>query len=323
MALAGVLPVGKLKLLEKLNSVDGIAGAAKPRKPKPLPNCPHSFPAGTPVLLEDNSTRPIEQIKIGDSVLATDPVTGESGPRRVEVTIRTPDDRNFTDIELAPEHGGGQVTATDHHPFWSETRKSWINAADLTPNDALRQPSGEAVSVTKVSHWKTLKAAYDLTVNDLHTYYVVAGNTPVLVHNCNFDRDFEWDNLPAYVEGGPTSGRAVTSDGRSYTDLISGGKRQNADLINWVNQTLRRKGKLEGNATSWRASDVEQKFAAMMARDGIKEADIVINFPSGPCGVKLGCDDVLDALLEDVGILRVRWKENGVWQTNIYGRAQS
>jgi hypothetical protein len=27
--------------------------------------------------------------------------------------------------------------------------------------------------------------AYNLTVADLHTYYVLAGDTPVLVHNCN------------------------------------------------------------------------------------------------------------------------------------------
>jgi hypothetical protein len=26
---------------------------------------------------------------------------------------------------------------------------------------------------------------YDLTVDDIHTYYVLAGNAPVLVHNCN------------------------------------------------------------------------------------------------------------------------------------------
>ncbi|MFD2691812.1 hypothetical protein ACFS5L_44355 [Streptomyces phyllanthi] len=28
------------------------------------------------------------------------------------------------------------------------------------------------------------ETAYKLTVSDLHTYYVVAGATPVLVHNC-------------------------------------------------------------------------------------------------------------------------------------------
>ncbi|MEN3614291.1 hypothetical protein AAH979_32675 [Plantactinospora sp. ZYX-F-223] len=31
---------------------------------------------------------------------------------------------------------------------------------------------------------RDLGAAYNLTVDDIHTYYVLAGTTPVLVHNC-------------------------------------------------------------------------------------------------------------------------------------------
>jgi hypothetical protein len=38
--------------------------------------------------------------------------------------------------------------------------------------------------VTAVKVWTGLKWMRDLTVDDIHTYYVVAGNTPVLVHNC-------------------------------------------------------------------------------------------------------------------------------------------
>ncbi|WP_177181903.1 hypothetical protein [Streptomyces sp. TLI_105] len=33
------------------------------------------------------------------------------------------------------------------------------------------------------AHWQGLQAAYDLTVNGLHTYYALAGANPVLVHN--------------------------------------------------------------------------------------------------------------------------------------------
>ncbi|MCK1823884.1 hypothetical protein MTQ10_31040 [Streptomyces sp. XM83C] len=33
------------------------------------------------------------------------------------------------------------------------------------------------------SHWQSLKDAYDLTVDDLHTYYVSTGTTYLLVHN--------------------------------------------------------------------------------------------------------------------------------------------
>ncbi|BFU41825.1 hypothetical protein KRMM14A1004_00620 [Krasilnikovia sp. MM14-A1004] len=42
-----------------------------------------------------------------------------------------------------------------------------------------------SVVVTGVRNHVGLKVMRDLTVADLHTYFVVAGTTPVLVHNCN------------------------------------------------------------------------------------------------------------------------------------------
>ncbi|MFD4658162.1 polymorphic toxin-type HINT domain-containing protein [Kitasatospora sp. NPDC058444] len=145
------------------------------------PVCPlNSFPAGTRVLMADGSTRAIETVRIGDDVLATDPTTGLTGPRRVADTIYTPDDRDFTDVSL----GAGQsLTSTDHHPFWAENRKQWTDAADLKPGDELRDPAGQPRRVEDVRHWNTLQPAYNLTVADLHTYYVLAGDLPVLVHN--------------------------------------------------------------------------------------------------------------------------------------------
>ncbi|MET8298884.1 polymorphic toxin-type HINT domain-containing protein [Streptomyces sp. NPDC005180] len=145
----------------------------------------HSFPAGTRVLMGDHTTRPIEQLAVGDQVLATDPETGVTGPRRVDATIYTPDDREFTSLTLDSKQGGGSLTTTGHHPFWSENDKKWKNAADLTPQDTLRTPTGEPTQITSVRHWSGLQPAYNLTVNDLHTYYVLAGPKPVLVHNCN------------------------------------------------------------------------------------------------------------------------------------------
>ncbi|MFE4362428.1 polymorphic toxin-type HINT domain-containing protein [Kitasatospora sp. NPDC056800] len=143
--------------------------------------CPvNSFPAGTRVLMGDGSTRPIESVKVGDEVLAGDPTTGLTAPRRVSATIYTPDDRDFTDVSL----GAGQsLTSTDHHPFWAENQKQWVDAADLRTGDELRDPAGRPQRIEDVRHWNTLQAAYNLTVDDLHTYYVLAGETPVLVHN--------------------------------------------------------------------------------------------------------------------------------------------
>ncbi|MGA4866519.1 polymorphic toxin-type HINT domain-containing protein [Streptomyces lavendulocolor] len=148
-----------------------------------VPGKKHSFPAGTKVLMADGTPKPIEHITVGDLVRATDPLTNVSGPRRVEATIYTPDDRDFTDITL--DAGGGTLTSTDQHPFWSQKTRSWTNAADLNPGDGLRTPDGGTTQIGAVRHWKTFQPAYDLTVNDLHTYYVLAGDMPVLVHNTN------------------------------------------------------------------------------------------------------------------------------------------
>ncbi|MCX4962403.1 polymorphic toxin-type HINT domain-containing protein [Streptomyces virginiae] len=177
--------VGGLVVLKWLKTGGTLTAEAirAARKTEKVAGCFNSFPAGTPVLMGDGATRPIEQIKVGDTVLAADPETGAGGPRRVDGTIYTPDDSDFTGITVG--QGAGSLTATDHHPIWVENRKQWTDAADLNSGDTLRTSDGTAVAIDKVTHWKELQGAYNLTVNDLHTYYVLAGVTPVLVHNSN------------------------------------------------------------------------------------------------------------------------------------------
>ncbi|OKI25143.1 polymorphic toxin-type HINT domain-containing protein [Streptomyces sp. CB03911] len=151
-----------------------------------LPCVGDSFPAGTRVLMGDGATRPIEDLRVGDDVQATDPETGIAGPRPIEATIYTPDDRGFTQITVTDAKGEvDSVTATDHHPFWSENRHKWTDASLLTEGDALRAPSGEAVRISDVQHQQIVQPAFNLTVQGLHTYYVMAGAVPVLVHNCS------------------------------------------------------------------------------------------------------------------------------------------
>ncbi|WP_158101837.1 DddA-like double-stranded DNA deaminase toxin [Streptomyces swartbergensis] len=68
-------------------------------------------------------------------------------------------------------------------------------------------------------------------------------------------------------------------------------------MIDIVNDRLRKAGFLKGAAKSARASDVEQKMAATMIRDGVDKAKLVINNPAGQCAQPLGCHRVLDAIL--------------------------
>lgn len=146
----------------------------------------HSFKPGTPVLLADGSSKPIEDVKPGDEVLSTDPQTDNTKPEAVAAAIVTPDDRQFTDLTLATDaKPAATLTSTQHHPFWDETTQRWTNASDLHVGDRVRAADGTFLTVQAVRNYETdPQEARDLSVAELHTYYVLAGTEPVLVHNC-------------------------------------------------------------------------------------------------------------------------------------------
>ncbi|MFI8085385.1 polymorphic toxin-type HINT domain-containing protein [Kitasatospora sp. NPDC086009] len=144
----------------------------------------NSFPAGTGVLMADGTQRPIERIRTGEMVTATDPVNGITGPQRVEATIYTPDDREFTSLTIAAPNGPPEtITSTSHHSYWSESSHTWRDAVNLAVGDLLRTSDGRTAPIISTRHWSSFQPAYNLTISNLHTYYVFAGSTPVLVHN--------------------------------------------------------------------------------------------------------------------------------------------
>ena len=98
-------------------------------------------------------------------------------------------DNDLTDVTvLRGGPGTGTVTSvihtTAHHMFWNQTLGAWTYAAHLRPGHQLRTPDGAGVTVAEVRVLSGEQAMYDLTVDTIHTYYVLAGTTPVLVHNC-------------------------------------------------------------------------------------------------------------------------------------------
>ncbi|MET7505947.1 polymorphic toxin-type HINT domain-containing protein [Streptomyces albidoflavus] len=71
---------------------------------------------------------------------------------------------------------------------------TWIDAADLTTGQYLQTSAGTRIQITAITQRATQATVHNLTVAGTHTYYVVAGISPVLVHNCG-----EADN---YTAGG-------------------------------------------------------------------------------------------------------------------------
>ena len=88
-------------------------------------------------------------------------------------------DAALTDVAV----GGIVLHTTRTHPFWSEDRQAWVFAADLRPGELLRTSDGKLAVVGGVRSFTGSREMYDLTVDDVHTYFVVAGDLAVLVHN--------------------------------------------------------------------------------------------------------------------------------------------
>ncbi|MEU6479908.1 RHS repeat-associated core domain-containing protein [Streptomyces sp. NPDC047017] len=147
-------------------------------------SAPHSFLPGTKVLMADGSTKNIEDVSLGDKVVVTDPETGGTTVREVAGTIVTKDDKHFVDLTITTKTTkSAALISTVTHPFWVPSDHRWTTAGDLKPGMTLRTPSGDTVTLTATRAFDKRQRTHDLTITGIHTYYVLAGATPVLVHN--------------------------------------------------------------------------------------------------------------------------------------------
>src|SRR6266542_965475 len=159
-----------------------LGGVYRGRSPS---GCTHSFDRKTKVLLASGATVAIANVKIGDRVKATDPRTGQTTPQTV-VALHLNRDTDLTDLVVRNRRGETEVLhTTQHHPFWDASRKAWVDAKDLTASrSTLVAPDGGSLALLSVRNYTDVKEMHDLTVANVHTYYVVAAGQPALVHNC-------------------------------------------------------------------------------------------------------------------------------------------
>jgi hypothetical protein len=142
----------------------------------------HSFAAGTPVEMADGTVRAIQDVRVGDSVRNAVPGGGEQ-THRVTATHITYTDTEFTDLTLNTADGPRTITSTQNHPYFDLSSNAFVEASRLNVGDRLQTSGTGSVTVSAARDYVGTKVTYDLTIDGLHTYYVVAGNTPVLVHN--------------------------------------------------------------------------------------------------------------------------------------------
>src|SRR5207302_822245 len=86
-------------------------------------------------------TKAIENVRVGDWVLAKDPT--QAGPPTPHKVVALP--RNWAEhVVHVHVDGEGQLEATRSHPFWV-LGKGWVNADDLRSGDPLVDERGMPV----------------------------------------------------------------------------------------------------------------------------------------------------------------------------------
>jgi hypothetical protein len=155
-----------------------------------------SFTGATVVLMADGTKKPIQDVKAGERVIATDPETGERVTKRVEHVFVHHD----TVIDLVVD--GEVITTTEDHPFWSVTDQRFERADQLNPGEKVLGADGQVITISGLELGAAREAlACNLSVEGIHTYHV--GEAGVLVHNtCAL-----WDLTALGVRRSPLEGR--------------------------------------------------------------------------------------------------------------------
>jgi hypothetical protein len=144
------------------------------------------FTAGTLVLLADGEKKPIESVKVGDSVLSCEEATGITGPQRVQ-RIWTHQVPATLVLQLM---GGETVGTTREHRFFVADR-GFVGAGRLDSGSILQSYYGRNLRVTALEALVQTVKVYNLEVENFHTYFV--GNGGLLVHNRKESDPFEGD----------------------------------------------------------------------------------------------------------------------------------
>ncbi len=203
-----------------------------------------------------DATKPIGKIKTGDKVESADPNTGKHVGTRPVTHVWINHDHDLLDLTVSTgDHAKATIHTTANHPFWDATRHKWLPAGKLPIGDSLATPNGRPAHVLRLHVTPSTANRWNLTIEQLHTYYVLAGTTPVLVHNtsgCGPQISTHHEragDLGKYTEGQSTRDPAS----QWYHEYLS-----NDDLLDGVNNAdegdgilVSRDGRILGGHHRW------------------------------------------------------------------------
>ena len=178
-----------------------VAGAESKAIASPVLNAigkTNCFVAGTLVQMADGTTKPIEQVKVGEYVKSRNPQTGATEAKAVTETFQHLAPQVLTLSLTDPRTGTAErITCTPGHPFYVDG-KGFVLAGQLGIGTSIVTRAGPALQVTGLT-WQKSKAqelvagsagssfggytVYNLTVEDDHTFFVGDANGGTWVHN--------------------------------------------------------------------------------------------------------------------------------------------
>ncbi|MBO0350535.1 DUF4160 domain-containing protein [Phormidium pseudopriestleyi FRX01] len=166
---------------------DMLRSSQKTQMATDLPNPSACFVAGTEILTPEGE-KDIEDIKVGDWVIADNPTTpGEIEKRQVLQTFV-----RETDVLVDLYVDGEVISTTEEHPFWVPD-KGWVEAGDLQVGDLFQTEDGVIIDIDWIGKREGDFEVYNFEVEDFHTYFI--SDLEVLVHNADCKQGGKYTEL--------------------------------------------------------------------------------------------------------------------------------
>jgi hypothetical protein len=139
------------------------------------------FVSGTLVAMADGSLKAIEDIVPGDQVKTRDQNSNDLDQTSVSVVTRT--FKRLSDESIVFELRTGEIIETTaEHPFFVQG-KGFVRAVEVAKDDAFIQADGRSAQLRSVDRRTERETVYNIEVAGTHTYFVVAGDQSIWVHN--------------------------------------------------------------------------------------------------------------------------------------------
>jgi RHS repeat-associated protein len=161
-----------------------------------------SFTRGTKVLLASGKAVPIASLRPGEKVLATNTKTGKAQAEPVTAVL-VHHDTNRYNVAVKTGHHTAVIHTTSNHLFWDQDTGRWVRAGALTYGTRLRTPGGTATVTDGYQPRRHGGWMWDLTIRQVHDFYVQAANTAILAHNCAGVGSFLRSNATAVAKNAP------------------------------------------------------------------------------------------------------------------------